>query len=161
MLDGFEKLEQDYKPLILSIMKSLHIYRDHEHYYQTGLVALWEAHTRYDQAKAKFSTFAFSTIRGRILEQLNEERRFYDHHQGLQPEDSLDLADSNTLVPFVNNWVEIYCGDLTENQRKWVQKRIIEDKRIIDIAREESVSTDAVKSWGKEAIKKMRKTIVL
>ncbi|WP_204524666.1 hypothetical protein [Litchfieldia alkalitelluris] len=47
------------------------------------------------------------------------------------------------------------------NQRKWVQKRIIEDKRIVDIAKEEGVTSEAVKSWGKAAVKKMKRMVEL
>ena len=139
----------------------MHIYRDHETFYQIGLIGLWEAHSRFDPAKAKFSTFAYITIRGRILEYLNMEKRFYDHHQGLQPDESLDLADTNAALPFETQWFDFYCAGLTENQRKWVQKRIIEDKRVIDIAKEEGVSKDAVKSWGKSALKRIKSNIEL
>lgn len=160
MEDSFEKVVTEYKHLILSIMKSLHIYRDHESFYQVGLIALWEAHSRFDQSKAKFSTFAYVTIRGRLLEHLSRENRYYDNHQRLQPDDSLNLADPNVSLPFEKERLNLFCEGLTANQRLWVQKRIIEDKRVIDIAKEQKVSTDAVKSWGYAAVKKMKRNIV-
>ncbi|GAB4074311.1 hypothetical protein GCM10028778_18140 [Barrientosiimonas marina] len=40
---------------------------------------------------------------------------------------------------------------LTANQWKWVQYHIIEDMRLPEIARQEGVSAEAVKSWGREA----------
>ena len=63
----------------------------------------------------------------------------------------------NAFQPFENELVSQYCEGLSHNQRKWVQKKIIEDKRVTDIAKEEGVSTEAVKSWGKEALKKIRR----
>lgn len=142
-------------------MKKLHLYRDHEAFYQIGLIALWEAHCRFDPKKGGFSTFAYSTIRGRLLEYLTKENQFYDRFcQGLPSEEGFHLEDPNPNLPFESDTMEHYCTGLSDNQRKWVQKRIIEDKRIIDIAKEEEVTTDAVKSWGRAAIKKMRMNIL-
>ena len=72
----FEEQEEQYKPLILKIMNNLHIYRDHESFYQIGLIALWEASSRFDPDKSKFITFAYATIRGRLMEHLTKETRF-------------------------------------------------------------------------------------
>ncbi|WP_078543599.1 sigma-70 family RNA polymerase sigma factor [Litchfieldia alkalitelluris] len=157
MNSSFEVLVDEYKPMILSIMKKLHIYRDHEAFYQVGLIALWEAHSRFDEEKGSFSTYAYAVIRGKFLDYMKKENAFYDHHQGLPEEASLSLVDTNTPQAFEEEGLEVYIEGLSVNQRKWVQKRIIEDKRIVDIAKEEGVSAEAVKSWGKAAVKKMKR----
>ncbi|MBD8071158.1 sigma-70 family RNA polymerase sigma factor [Bacillus sp. PS06] len=153
---AFEKLVDDFNPMIYGIMKKLHLYRDQEAFYQVGLIALWEAHTRFDPEKGTFSTFAYATIRGRLLEYLTKEKQFYDNHQGLPSEDAIGLVDTTSFLLLENEMIDQYCEGLSDKQRKWVQKRIIEDKRIIDIANEEGVTPDAVKSWGKAALKKLR-----
>src|SRR5699024_4259292 len=45
---------------------------------------------------------------------------------------------------------------LTANQWKWVQGHIIEGMTLREIARQEGVSIEAVKSWARQAKKKLR-----
>lgn len=151
----FEQLVELYHPLVLKVIQSLHIYKDHEVFYQVGLIGLWEAQTRFIPEKGSFSTFAFSTMKGRILDSLKKDTRFYERHQTVDSEE-LDIADVNASTDIDDDILETYCVGLSENQRKWVRGKIIEDKKLKDIANEFGVTEQAVKSWGREALKKLR-----
>ncbi|WP_193534016.1 sigma-70 family RNA polymerase sigma factor [Cytobacillus luteolus] len=157
---SFDELVEVHRPLILHVLKTLHIYKDHEVYYQVGLVGLWEAQSRYNPEKGAFSTFAFSIIRGRVLSSLTKENQFYTRYQPTEHEEQLDAAyDESSEIKPEEDILTTYCFDLTENQRKWVIGKIIEDKKIKDIALEHGVTEDAVKTWRREALKKLRKTV--
>lgn len=156
---SFEELVEVHRPLILHILKTLHIYKDHDNYYQVGLVGLWEAQSRYNSEKGAFSTFAFSIIRGRVLSSLTKENQFYTRFLPTEHDEQLDSSEESSELNLEEDILTTYCLDLTENQRKWIIGKIIQDKKIKDIALEHSVTEDAVKTWRREALKKLRKTV--
>ncbi|HLS09749.1 sigma factor-like helix-turn-helix DNA-binding protein [Lentibacillus sp.] len=49
---------------------------------------------------------------------------------------------------------------LSDNQRKWVRYHIIEDMHLKEIAEQEGVTVEAVKSWGKGVRRKLRTAAV-
>ncbi|MEH7235353.1 sigma-70 family RNA polymerase sigma factor [Bacillus sp. JJ1562] len=156
----FEELAEQYKPLIFQVIKSLRLYGDRETFYQIGLIGLWEASTRFDSGKdARFSTFAFSTIRGKLLDHLKKEARYQEHCQPLGEQIFLKIADFSD--GYSVDLIEEYGEGLTENQVKWIQGRIIEDKNYKEIAAEHGVTVESVKSWGRQAIKKLRQIIMV
>ncbi|MCH1627734.1 sigma-70 family RNA polymerase sigma factor [Fredinandcohnia quinoae] len=156
----FERLEEKYKPLILTVMKSLSLYRELESFYQIGLIGLWEASKRFVPEKGvQFSTFAYTTIRGKLLDQLKMERRYTEFHQAIGEDHVETLIDFHLVQPFENEWIKVYGKKLTANQLKWLQGRIIEDKSYQEIASEHNVTVEAAKSWGKSAKRKLREMI--
>ncbi len=156
----FEELAEQYKPLIFQVIKNLQLYGDRETFYQIGLIGLWEASTRFDSEKGvEFSTFAFSTIRGKLLDHLKKEARYREHYQPSGEEIFIKLLDFSKDDSV--DLIEEYGKGLTENQVKWVQGRIIEDKSYKEIAAEHGVTVESVKSWGRQTVKKLRKIIIV
>ncbi|MDR4890108.1 sigma-70 family RNA polymerase sigma factor [Fredinandcohnia sp. QZ13] len=157
---AFEELAEQYKPLIFQVIKSLRLYGDKETFYQIGLIGLWEASTRFAPEKGvEFSTFAYSTIRGKLLDHLKKEAL---HRERCQPTgELLILSPTEGSNGYSPDLIEEYSEGLTDNQVKWVQGRIIEDKSYKEIADEHGVTVESVKSWGRQAVKKLRKIIML
>ncbi|MCA1031378.1 sigma-70 family RNA polymerase sigma factor [Bacillus timonensis] len=154
----FEELEKEYKPILIKVMKSLNLYRDFDSFYQVALIGLWEAQMRFNEERGtRFSTFAFTTVRGKLLDELNKENKYYDHAQPLSDEILSEIVDTQADVPLEEEIVTLYSKDLSPNQLKWFTGKFIEDKKLADIAREEGVTVEAVKSWGREAKKKIRR----
>lgn len=154
----FETLEEQYRPLIYQVIKSLHLYGDKDYFYHLGLIGLWEASTRFNAEEGiKFSTYAFTTIRGKLLDHIRRENRYIELCESIGKADEFNLTID---VDFEGSMlIEMYCGELTLNQKRWVQGRIIEDKSNKVIAREHGVTVEAVKSWGKSAVKKLREVV--
>ncbi|GAA3319217.1 hypothetical protein GCM10020331_025210 [Ectobacillus funiculus] len=56
----FEEAAQLYERMIRKqLKKRLCIYRNHDEFYQCGLIALWKAYEQFDERKGAFSTYAF------------------------------------------------------------------------------------------------------
>ncbi|MEI5909144.1 sigma-70 family RNA polymerase sigma factor [Bacillus spongiae] len=152
----FEILSKQYEPMIHKIIQTLFIYKNKEEFYQTGLIALWEANERFDHHKGSFSTFAYSYIRGRLLTELanirkNEERMVYPR------EEFWCSIKDEASPPFIQRELLLsYCFQLTENQTKWVLYTCVYMLSIQEIAKIENVSTSAVKKWRKGATDKIR-----
>ncbi|WP_246942814.1 sigma-70 family RNA polymerase sigma factor [Bacillus pinisoli] len=157
---SFEQVVEKESWLIKSVIKNLHIYKELDDYYQEGLIGLWEAYQRYDSSiGASFRTFAYYTIRGKLLTRLKKRKKQEDREATLSDAVTETLIDEWANQPFELETVLSYCRDLTESQRKWVLMTIIEGKRPREIAEEEQVSIETVKSWRRYALQKMRKNM--
>ncbi|OIJ14248.1 hypothetical protein BKP35_07035 [Anaerobacillus arseniciselenatis] len=155
---SFDEIAKNYEPLIKKQLKLLNIYKDHEEYFQEGLIALWEAYKRFDPEKGKFSSFAIITVRGRLLSLLNKEKKFQDHHT-LGESNNPHLVDQSVKVPLELEVVNSYLEGLSNREKLWIQEAILNEKKLSEIAKDHGVSTNTVKSWKKNVVKKLRKNI--
>lgn len=154
---SFQDIFQQYEKLIKNQIKALSIYKNHDEFYQIGLIALWKAYTNYDERKGKFSAYAYITVRGNMLEQLRKEsqyeERFSVDTRTLQNRENDQYFDK----PLDKELFESYLVSLTEKQKTWAIEAILHGKTIPEIAKEYGATVEAVKSWRKEALKKLRK----
>ncbi|WJY26386.1 sigma-70 family RNA polymerase sigma factor [Sporosarcina trichiuri] len=94
-MSPFEEVLEQYEPMISSIIRKLHIYREFEQFRQAGRIALWQAWSRFDETKWDFAPFAYRSIRGALLDELKRETRFNDVHVPAE-DDLLEYAGSET-----------------------------------------------------------------
>ncbi|WP_409305225.1 sigma-70 family RNA polymerase sigma factor [Peribacillus sp. SCS-155] len=157
---AFSELADSYTPMIGSIIRKLSIYKNKEDYFQIGLEALWEAHTKYEKEKGVFSTYAYSMIRGRILIALrNDAAR--QSKVTLMGEETDSLSEEMIVVdhPLQKEILLSYCTGLTDCQTKWVVLAFLEQKTISEIANECGVTATLVKSWRQTALAKMKQEL--
>lgn len=155
-MESFNELEMKYEAMIWKIIHSLHIYKNHEEFYQTGLIALWEASCSYDAEKGSFSTFAYAYIKGRILTELTKRRKYEEACTAASDEEFWEfITDDSMDTRLEGDDILDYCARLTEPQKKWVLYTALADLSIKQIAEVEHVSVSAVKAWRKGARKKI------
>ncbi|MGG3912825.1 sigma-70 family RNA polymerase sigma factor [Rossellomorea vietnamensis] len=155
-MDKFEELHMQYDRMIHKIIHTLHIYKNKPEYYQTGLIALWEAHQKFDPEKGAFPAYAYSYVRGRILSQLTNENRNEEKSIFKETEFFDMIEDEHINEGLAEEMLFSYCGDLTVNQRKWVMYTCLHMLTVSEIAEVENVSISAVKKWRKGAKEKVR-----
>ncbi|MEK3888425.1 sigma-70 family RNA polymerase sigma factor [Bacillus sp. FSL K6-3431] len=157
----FEDVVEEFRPMIYHIIKYLHIYKDVEEYFQTGMIALWDAQRRFEPDKGTlFSTYAFSYIKGRIMTDLSNRTKMEERN--VYPEESFwETAVDNGEQPLQLAILLSYCTDLTEKQKQWVVYTFYYGMTIQEIAGHEKVSPSAVKKWRIGAIPKLKKNVVL
>jgi RNA polymerase sigma factor (sigma-70 family) len=156
-MDNFDQLAKQYEPMIHKIIRTLHIYKNQNEYFHTGLVALWEAAEAFDPAKGEFFSYAYSYIKGQILNEMSrnnkrEERSFFPKEDYWET-----LVEQNPESPLEIEFILGYCETLTEKETKWVIYTCLEFLSIKEIAEREQVSISAVKQWRSGAKKKLRK----
>ncbi|MEW4327982.1 sigma-70 family RNA polymerase sigma factor [Rossellomorea marisflavi] len=157
-MDPFELVHQQYDQMIHKIIHTLRIYKNHSDYYQTGLIALWEAHVKFDSEKGSFTSFAYSYIRGRILSELRREVRVEE--RGTVLENALLEEGEHDMDALSMELLLSYCTTLTDNQKKWVIAHSIHMLSIKEIAFCEGVSPEAVKKWRKGAKERIRQAFI-
>ncbi|ERN51815.1 sigma-70 family RNA polymerase sigma factor [Alkalihalophilus marmarensis] len=155
----FEEILNQYKPLIKGQLKKLNLYRNHDHFYQVGVCALWEAYRKYEEGKGAFSTFALHTVRGHMLMELRRERVYDERFVLKDQQESSDFALPASLVEYCDDpleELEPYIGQLSSRELLWVQEAIVYEKKLGQIAVEQQVSKNTVATWRKTALKKLR-----
>ncbi|WP_449622743.1 sigma-70 family RNA polymerase sigma factor [Robertmurraya sp. Marseille-Q9965] len=158
-MEHFDELEKKYEAMIWKIIHSLHIYKNQQEFYQTGLIALWEAHKGFIENKGNFTSYAFAFIRGKIMTELT--RRKKHEERSIFPEEEFwNLIEDESVNPLLEGETILsYCVKLTEHQKKWVLYTALADLSIKEIAEIEQVSISAVKAWKKGARQKIIENI--
>lgn len=148
----FEQVVEAYKPMIVSIMKKLHVTNEWDEYYQIGLIALWEASQQFDREKGSFSSFAYKKMYWAMVSHLRKQLRT---KECALTDEMMHMLPA--LVPNEDRMVvEDLLNELTERQRKWVVGYVLEQKSLKTIAEEEGVPIGTVKQWRVSALKKLR-----
>lgn len=149
---SFEQWVQKYQPLLYRVMKTLHIYRDQEEYYQIGLIALWEAKESFQPEKGPFLPYAYTIVRGRMLDFLKKEKK-----RECEKPTPIEKMTFGSYEMTVDDSFEEYMKLLTPKQQKWLFYTYQCDYSQKQIAEIEKTTVEAVKSWRKQAIKKLRR----
>ncbi len=148
----FEQLAAEYSNMIHSIVYSLRIYKNHDEFYQVGLIALWEGSRRYDEKKGLFSTYIFKFIKGKLLTALKKEKKWADRSIHSENEDGFHLTHEDTVLEM--EVLLSHLQHLTDRQKKWVILRFYYGLSNRDIAEMENIALRKVRAWGDLAMKK-------
>lgn len=152
---SFEELVEKHQSMIYFHIKHLNIRQHHEEYYQIGLIALWHASKTYDSSKGSFSTYLYHCIKGRMLNEMNKQNRRHEKEELRDQHDDFGTEDPIKEI-MSEQMVQSYGDILTPMQKKWLIGYCIDKKTPTEIAESENVSPASVKSWRREAIKKIK-----
>eukprot|EP00130_Batrachochytrium_dendrobatidis_P008677 XP_006683552.1 hypothetical protein BATDEDRAFT_93309 [Batrachochytrium dendrobatidis JAM81] len=167
----FEEIFEQNERRIHYHLHKLNIRDPHQEFYQEGIIAMWNAYENYQPDKGPLSTYFNFTIHHRLIDLIRKDSRRLEMEE-LAPKEEDAAFESEVyhkasapVSPGINPaehitddaelWQRVK-GLLTEKQWKWVQYYIIEDMSLKEIAAQEGVSIEAVKSWAKEAKKRLR-----
>lgn len=155
-MERFEEVVEQFTPMIHHVMRSLSIYKNIEEFFQTGVIALWDAHQRFDEDKGKFSTYAYSYIRGRMMTELKQQRK--EAERSVTPNEEFwdVVVDENGQQPFQLEALLSHCDGLNDRQKQWVVYTFYYGMTVKEIADREKVSLSAVKKWRAGAMGRIK-----
>lgn len=159
-MEGFEQLAKQYEPMIHKIIRSLNIYKNQEDYFHIGLVGLWEAAEAFDPEKGEFTNYAYSYVKGQILNEMNRNNRFEERSIHPKEEYWESVEETQADQPLEIEFLLSYCENLTEKETKWVVYTCVEFLSVREIAAKENVSVSAVKQWRNGAKKKLKEQLL-
>ncbi|MBS4174237.1 sigma-70 family RNA polymerase sigma factor [Bacillus sp. FJAT-49736] len=155
-MEDFQYVFKEFEAMIHHILHSLHIYKNYDEFFQIGLIALWEARRKFDPSKGAFSSYAYMTIKGRVLSEMKKSA-IIDDRQLYPKEEFWDYQQEECAVePLEIETLLAYCTGLTKNQIKWVVATFYLGMSVAEIATYEEVSESAVKKWKRGAMEKIR-----
>lgn len=155
---SFEEVAKKYEPIIKKQLLSLNIYKNHDDFYQIGLIALWEAYSRFDYSKGKFTTYAITYVRGRMLSYLQKEKKYFEHNEYALMEGVFMEQPEENMMYLEEDIIQLYVETLSPKEKLWVREAIFLGKKVREIATEQRVSINTVKSWRKQAKRKLKQT---
>ncbi|KEK25432.1 sigma-70 family RNA polymerase sigma factor [Bacillus gaemokensis] len=140
-----------YEKMIKNQMKKLCLYRDYEEYYQCGLIALWIAYERYEEEKGTFSSYAFVTVRGYLLEKLKKESKIQKRYTCVEQDVLQNVCGAKALSD-----VQDYMSLLDESEQHIISERFYMGKKMHEIAEEKGMTYHQVRWIYRQALEKMR-----
>lgn len=167
----FEEIFEQNERRIHYYIHRMNVKDPHQEFYQEGIVAMWNAYETYQPDKGPLSTYFNYIIRNRMIDLMRKSTRdqekqalsieeqktvFGDGHSYSKGQVSYPLIKGTEIVLENHDFWEEIKVQLSANQWKWVKHFIIEGMKLKEIAEQESVSVDAVKSWAREAKRKLR-----
>jgi DNA-directed RNA polymerase len=155
-MESFEQILEQYRPMIHHMIRKLNIYKNQEEFEQIGLIALWEAYENIQEEKGSFTSYAYVTIRGKMLTALSKARRSEDTFVYPKEEFWNGETDPDLRQPLELETLLAYCDGLTENETKWVVGTFYHQLKIGEIAEREGKSISAVKKWRQGALAKLK-----
>ncbi|MCU9613039.1 sigma-70 family RNA polymerase sigma factor [Caldibacillus lycopersici] len=159
-MKDFTEVVKEMTPIIHSIIRKLNIYKNEEEYFQIGLIGLWEAYQSFNPEKGSFLTYAYYSIRGRILTELIRDmikdknemyvedqqwERIEDKRTGLRDEQRLQLNEMIAMLP--------------ARQRQIMELHYVQGKKLTEIAFEQGVSYSTVKLWKRDLLANLEKQL--
>lgn len=153
---SFEEILEKYEPMIKRQLIALNIYQNYEEFYHIGVIGLWDAYRRFDPQKGHFGSFALKTVRGNMLMHLTKEASYSERRHFINEEtlyERIGMTEDRALeLELFSSYVE----NLTPRERLWVIETFLHDKKPSDIAYEQNVSINSVKTWRSRALEKLR-----
>lgn len=159
----FEEIYNQNKRRIHYHIYQLNIHDPHREYYVEGLTALWHAYKSYEPDKGPMATYFNHIIRYRLIDRIRKqslEQTQIDKYLSEYPRASEDSDHTlNTSIRDLLLDNPQFCkklkSHLTENQWTWLSDAIIQELSNKEIAAKENTTLEAVKSWAREAKKKL------
>lgn len=143
--------------MISANIRNLNIYREHEHYRQTGRVALWQAWQRFDEKKGDFTPFAYRSIRGAMLDEMKKESRFEQRFMPAEDEMlSLWIGEGESEEA---GWIEdLYYAvrQLTDEERDLLQWLFLDRCTQAECAKRIGISVPGVKKRRRRLLDRLR-----
>ncbi|MET3575072.1 sigma-70 family RNA polymerase sigma factor [Bhargavaea ullalensis] len=150
-----------YEPMISSMLRLLHIRRDHENFRQAARLALWTALGKYDPSRGHFAPFAHRTIRGAMLDELKKESRYGESFTAVEGE-TLERLAGWADAPGAEHGdprmdaLRLAVSGLDEAERLFLHRLFELRLSQAEIARLEGISVSGVKKRRERLLRKLR-----
>lgn len=154
----FEKVKEQYAPMISAIIRKLHIYRDYDTFRQVGTIALWQAFLRFDETKGSFTAFAYRSIQGAMLDELKRESRYTDHVTILGDE-TFEGIEDNYSENELPEWLDRIS--LATSERLLLEELFIKDRSLAELAAAQRITLAGMKKRRERLLKKIKESFNL
>ncbi|REB08875.1 hypothetical protein DVB69_05320 [Sporosarcina sp. BI001-red] len=157
-MNTFEEVLEQYTPMISAVIRKLHIYRDFEHFRQSGRVALWQAWQRFDESKGDFTPYAYRSIYGAMLDELKRETRFSEVHMPAE-DDLLEFVGADPRSERDYGGLEELLAELSFQERELLILLFVDRFSQAACATHFGISVPGVKKRKERLLLKLRSTL--
>ncbi|MFJ7736858.1 sigma-70 family RNA polymerase sigma factor [Lysinibacillus sp. NPDC097287] len=160
---SFEEVLELVQPMITTILLKCHVYKNYDYYRHIAAIGVWEAWQKADPAKGAFSSYIYTTVKGRIMQELTIEKRYLSNYTLMEGETLNIILTRNESMEggHSTELVEMLFEFLQKEEIELLQLLYIDGYSYIEIAQQLSVSVDAVKKRRMRLMTKIRGLIDL
>jgi DNA-directed RNA polymerase len=153
---SFEVCLTQYEPMIKSLIKKIRVYKQYEEYYQIGQIALWQAYENFNEEKGSFTTFAYVTVRGKMLNQLSKERLYEERFVPVDVYDEQPYTQDQEAAFSFEQFVSLLEG-ISPLQQQILIDRFYFNMSFPEIAAKTGMAENSARSSYRYALKRLRK----
>lgn len=153
----FDQLVEQFTPMIHSIIRNLNIYKNHQDFYQIGLIYLWQAYKNYDPNKGKFSTYAYLSIRRGIVHELQTMMRKEQFEQYVEDDFWNTIIDVPNMTREL--WIQELLMKLPEKDRQFIELYYMKGYSLKELADLFQVSYATIKIQKKKSLLALKQFI--
>jgi len=154
----FDEILEQYEPMISAAIRQCRIYKNHEHYRQTARIALWKAWEKYNHQKGDFAPYAFTCIRGSILDELKKESRYEERYHPEQ-DDIIEFYLPTSNESDVSNILEKLLNNLTKEEQQFLTDYYIRGYSYKELSVMYHASVSTLQKRRMRILEKVRKEI--
>ncbi|WP_397537150.1 sigma-70 family RNA polymerase sigma factor [Rummeliibacillus pycnus] len=154
----FDEILEQYEPMISAAIRKCRIYKNHEHYAQTARIALWKAWEKYDHVQGDFAPYAFTCIRGSILDELKKENRYEERYQPEQ-DDIIELYMPTSIESEVSYILEGLLNKISKEEQQFLIDYYIGGYSYEELSAKYHASVATLQKRRMRIIEKVRKEI--
>lgn len=154
----FEVVLEQFEPMISAAIRKCRIYKNHEHYRQTARIALWQAWEKYDHEQGDFAPYAFTCIRGSLLDELKKQNRYETRYYPEQ-DDVIEFFTPSSTKADLSCVLEELLNNITKEEQNLLIDFYIQGYSYEELAIKYNASVSALKKRRIRILQKVRNKI--
>ena len=159
-MNSFEDYLVQYQPMIYACMRKLNIYKNHEHFRQSGAIALWKTWVKFDQSIGDFAPYAYRCIYGSMLDELKKEKRIEETINPMEEEKLTYLLHQTFMKDLQNEDLGLALERLTRNELNLVLWLFVEGISLQEAANRAGITISGIKKRRERLLQKMREFLM-
>lgn len=161
-METFEQVLEQYSPMISSVLRRAHVYKNHEYFRSCAVIALWQAWENYNPERGLFAPYAYRMMLTTIFTEMKKDNQYSEHQIAFDKDKLSHLSQINqvktqTICPFEQ--LEDVLSELSETERKLLVDLYIHQYTYKELAKRDQVSVAALKKRRDRLFKRLREKL--
>lgn len=91
-MNTFDQVLEQYTPMISHVLKRAYVYKNHDHYRQCAMIALWKAWQNFDVQRGDFTPYAYRTMLTTIYTEMRKDNQYTDRNIAYEKDELVNIA---------------------------------------------------------------------
>ena len=155
----FEQVLEQYKPMISSILRKAHIYKNHEHYRQAARIALWKAWRNFDVTKGSFTPYAYRMMLTTVYTAMRKDNAYSESQIPFEKDKLTNLVQDTDLKTMQHDYtaaLEILAELLTADEFELLKDLYVHQYKYDELTTKYNASVAALKKRRDRILKNLR-----
>ena len=158
-MENFEQVLEQYEPMITSVLRKAHIYKNHDHFRQAARIALWKAWRNFDSARGDFTPYAYRMMLTTVYTAMRKDNQYGESQIPYEKEKLTTLAQHVEVsnLPQDNfGTLDTLAESLTATEYELLQDLYVHQYKYDELTFKYNASVAALKKRRDRILKKLR-----